>query len=74
LPTWERRRLGGTEVVKEVSEANRAHFVQNVQNSRREPARTPALPGKGFWLFSNRWIASEAPIHMKAKQGRQEFN
>jgi hypothetical protein len=41
---WERRRLGGTEVVKAVSDANWAHFVQNLQNSHREPART--LPGR----------------------------
>jgi hypothetical protein len=40
LPTWERHCLGGTEVVKAVSDANRAYFVQNLQNSHREPART----------------------------------
>jgi hypothetical protein len=79
LPTRERRRLGGTEVVKAGSDANRAHFVQNLQNSHPEPARTPALPGKGFRTFTNRWIASlaragnicyvaraEARIHLKS--------
>jgi len=68
LLPWERRRLGGTEVVKAVSDANRAHFVQNLQNSHREPARTPALPGRPG---SNKYAAlGETP----ALPGRQPLD